>query len=103
MKADLNSILIEGKLSENVALDSAGVAIVSITHRRVRKATTEPGNIVRENWPFQVRVAGKVAERIDGIKAGRVIRVVGRLAIARGQTVVDAEHVEIAPGGFPYA
>ena len=103
----LNSVIIEGKLVENVKVTQvAPVAIAQfyISTERIHK--NEDGTYEKEICYFDVECFGKLAERLENyLKRGRGVRVVGRLKQdiwmngekKCSRVIVVAEHIEVKP------
>ena len=87
---DLNSVLIEGSLAADPHMseteDGEAVCHFSINH------------LARDwSYAFRVCVYGNKRARALGetLKAGRMVRIVGRLTRVFGGVFISAEHVEI--------
>ena len=103
---DLNSMLIEGELSEDVWFgknkDGEKIAQVFLYSRRY---FTYERDTEREQTTVKIIAERNLAEAIKDLKKGRRIRAVGRLRNERCMTgsqevnwvVVCAEHIEIKP------
>jgi len=100
---DLNSILLEGKLAADPECRTDGerteVCTFEVESRRAVKKTE--GHFSNEVCFFNIQTAGRLAEVCgEYLKAGRVVRVVGRLKqeqTGARQVVIIAEHVEFKP------
>jgi single-strand DNA-binding protein len=98
---NLNSVLIEGTLTENAVcgkeIDGITNASFSIESHRYYQKADEVG-VEKKTTTIYVSATGKLA---DGVaksgKKGRGVRVVGRLAQTANTLIIEAEHVEFRP------
>jgi single-strand DNA-binding protein len=105
---NLNSILIEGNLTEDLVLEKTakGTPVCNFTIASTRYYKSETG-IEKEEGYFSIQVCGKLAEQAVTLgHQGRGVRVVGRLKQERlngsnGQAqtriVIIAEHIKFRP------
>jgi single-strand DNA-binding protein len=100
MNKDLNSILLEGKIRDKPVLaeTKAGTPFTEMTVISTGYYS-QNGERVREDSTFIVHALSKLAKTCcEYLKAGRGVRVVGRLKQTEtGGVVIIAEHVEIKP------
>ena len=93
--SELNSILLEGRLTNNPIIDR-GDCTFTVQNVRTHKIGEE---WVKDFYDFDVRVSGKLAEVCSSIlKADRGVRVVGRVACRHnGHVYIVGEHVDFKP------
>ena len=93
---DLNSILLEGKVVDN-QLMAKQCRWVTIRSRRYFR-DPDP-SIGMQSRSFDIRFVchGKEADRMDGVMAGRYVRVVGKLDQYGDIIYIEAEHIELRP------
>jgi single-strand DNA-binding protein len=103
---DLNSLLIEGRLTRDAELkylqSGTALATISIANNRSYK---KGDDWEKETTYIDVTVFGKQAEYIGALKKGRQVRANGRIKQERWESngekrskyVVIADHVEVKP------
>lgn len=93
----LNSIILEGIVSEETTFDEVNKVIdFPIFVERFHK--NEDGSEEIETYHFNIRAYGKIAVICkDNCSLNRGIRIVGRLKEEDSKVVVIAEHIEFKP------
>ncbi len=90
----LNSILIEGVVTERDAIVMSGVVCMTIESTRFHKLDNR---LEKETMSTSIRIYGKLARTcVDHLSIGHGVRIVGRLAqdALNGKMYIVAEHVE---------
>ena len=88
----LNSVLIEGFVQADSWKDQSGIVNFDIKTMRVDRQGQSHTPV------FSVRADGRLGELVMGnLTAGRPVRVVGRLDVAKRQVFIAAEHIEFRP------
>ena len=102
----LNSILIEGTLTKDPKVTGSERFVLGSCHFPIETKGTDSKTGIRkaEISSFTVEAWGKNAEKISVLKAGRSVRVVGRIKSRQSDDHEDlpdlfiiAEHIEIKP------
>lgn len=104
----LNSIILEGIVSDVAAKDTPHGKLVSFNLKVLRTYKKADGTNVDETSTFAVECWGRLAERLDkdSLPEGRGVRIVGRLKQNKwtdtdgkkhSGIVAVAEHVELKP------
>ena len=93
---DLNSVLIEGTLTEDPILVDSDEGGTKCTFSLVTERTTQNGN-TRASY-FTVETGDRLAHNCsEYLRSNRGVRVVGYLAEDNGKFTIHAEHVEFRP------
>ena len=103
---NLNSVLIEGELKTDVAVDTSEPKVVMFTIASKQSYKSNEGNAEEVNY-LDIEATGKLAKYcLDKAHQGRWVRVVGRLKQERwndaegkehSKVSIVAEHVEFRP------
>jgi hypothetical protein len=92
---NLNSILVEGVAEEKKPPATVEGKAETRFYIVTKRYYEDGGEIIRVEDHFQVNASGKLADEVSKQwRAGRKMRVVGRLRNLNGAVFIEAEHVE---------